>query len=129
MKKGSVILLMLMFLFAGCSETSKANVPEVDQMTIFYGVSSYAMFGSDRAVIDDLYDKFSSLEFEKTNEKIDLMSMFSVNLVAKGKGSIKFSVDKNGVFWVTGDAQSYRIKSGTFDYAYLKKVYEGSRNK
>ena len=129
MKRVYMFLLVVIFLFAGCSEQSTINTKSVDDISIFYGVSSYAMFGAEQTKIDDLYEKFNSLTFEKTSEEIDLMSAFRVCFYAEDHRIKSFNVDSNGIFWLDGGTQCYKIKSGTFDYGYLKGIYTESRQK
>lgn len=129
MKRVFAILIAAVFLLAGCAKQNNTDIKSVDDIAIYYGVSSYAMFGSEQTVIDDLYEKLNSLTFEETSDEIDLMSTFMVNFYAKGQGIKKFSVDKNGIFWLDGETQCYKIKSGSFDYEYLKKIYDASKQK
>jgi hypothetical protein len=101
---------------------------EADDIAIFYGVSSYAMFSTDQSIIDDLLNQFNALSFEKTTDKMDLFTAFHVNFSYNGKGVKSFRVDKNGVFWLDGETQCYKISSGSFDYQHLKAIYEDSKN-
>jgi hypothetical protein len=127
MKRVYIILLAVVFLLAGCAKQTDTAIKKVDDISIFYGVSSYAMFGAEQAVIDDLYERFNSLTFEKTSEEMNFMSAFRVSFYAEGENVKSFNVDKNGVFRLDGDTQCYKIASGEFDYAHLKKVYTESR--
>ena len=126
MKKSMIIILAAALLLAGCSKPASNTRISADNISIFYGVSSYAMFGADQEVIEDLLNQFSSLSFEKTTEEIDFMSAFQVNFSYEGERVKSFRVDKNGVFWLDGKTQCYKVSSGSFDYAHLKSVYEGS---
>jgi hypothetical protein len=129
MKRVYMFLFVVIFLFAGCSKQNNINTKSVDNISIFYGVSSYAMFGAEQTIIDDLYERFNSLTFEKTSEEINFMSAFMVSFYAEGENVKKFFVDKNGVFRLDGGTQCYKIKSGTFDYGYLKEIYTESKQK
>ena len=129
MKRVYIFLLVAIFLFAGCAKQTDIDIKNVDDISIFYVVSSYAMFGAEQTIIDDLYEKFNSLTFEKTSEEIDLMSAFTVCFYSKGESIKRFFVDKNGIFWLDGGTQGYKIKSGAFDYGYLKEIYTESRQK
>ncbi|HYE10994.1 MAG TPA: hypothetical protein VEF53_12510 [Patescibacteria group bacterium] len=123
------IFLLVIFLFAGCAKQSDIDIKRVDDISIFYVISSYAMSGAEQAVIDDLYEEFNSLTFEKTSEKLNYMSAFMVNFYAEGEKVKKFFVDKNGVFQLDDDTQCYKIASGEFDYVHLKEIYTASRQK
>lgn len=127
MKRIFIIIVAVVLLLAGCAKQESNHVIKPDNITIGYAVSSYLMFGADQGVIDDLLNRFNSLSFEKTTEELDLMSAFHVNFSYNGKGVKSFWVDKNGVFWLDGKTQSYKISSGTFDYQHLKTIFEDSR--
>ncbi len=123
------IFLLVIFLFAGCAKQNNINTKSVDNISIFYGVSSYAMFGAEQPIIDDLYEEFNSLTFEKTSEELNFMSAFMVCFYAEDQRIKSFHVDKNGVFQLDGDTQCYKVASGEFDYARLKEIFTASRQK
>jgi hypothetical protein len=129
MKRIFAVLLAFIFLLPGCAKKNNTNIPTPDDIVIGYGISSYAMFGAEQTVIDDLFERLNSLTFEKTSDEIDLMSTIMVNFSAKGKSIKRFGVDKNCIFWLDGETQCYKIKSGSFDYEYLKKIYVDSQQK
>lgn len=128
MKKTFSIMLAIALLLTGCAKPANNNSIKADHITIVYGVSSYAMFGADQGVIDDLLHRFNSLSFEKTTDQMDLGSAFHVNFSYSGNGVKSFWVDKNGVFWINGETQCYQTSSGSFDYEHLKAIYENSKN-
>jgi hypothetical protein len=129
MKRIFAVLLAFIFLLPGCARKNNSNIITPDNIVIGYGVSSYAMFGAEQTVIDDLFERLNSLTFEKTSDEIDLMSTIMINFSRKGKSIKRFSVDKNGIFWLDGETQCYKISSGSFDYEYIKKIYEDSQHK
>jgi hypothetical protein len=120
-------MLAAAMLLSGCAKPESKDIIKADNITIGYAVSSYAMFGADQEIIDDLLNRFNSLSFEKTKEELDLMSAFHVNFSLNDKGVKSFWVDKNGVFWLDGKTQSYKVSSGSFDYRHLKAIFENSR--
>lgn len=128
MKRLFFIMLVFAFLLTGCTKSESDNIIKADNITIFYGVSSYAMFGADQSVIDDLLNRFNSLSFEKTTDEMDLVSAFHVNFSYNGNSVKRFWVDKNGIFWLDSETQCYKISSGSFDYQHLKAIYEDSKN-
>lgn len=128
MKRVFFIMLVAALLQTGCTKPESSSMIKADDISIFYGVSSYAMFGADQLVIDDLLNRFNSLSFEKTTDEIDLLSAFHVNFSYNGNGVKRFWVDKNGIFGLDGETQCYKISSGSFDYQYLKAIYEDSKN-
>ncbi|MDF2510642.1 MAG: hypothetical protein K0S04_508 [Herbinix sp.] len=127
MKRIFIIILVVALLLSGCAKSESSNTIKADNITIGYGVSSYAMFGADQSVIDDLFNEFNSLSFKKTSEELDLLSAFHVSFSSNEKGVKSFWVDKNGVFWLGGKTQCYKISTGTFDYEHLKAIYQESR--
>ena len=122
-----IIILTSSILLAGCAKAAYGKDIKADDVSIYFGVSSYAMFSKDHAAVDDLLDRFGSLSFEKTDEEMDLISAFSVNFSYEGKSVKRFTVDKNGVFWLDGGTQAFRVSKGSFDYSHLKEVYENSK--
>lgn len=124
MRKVFSIMLAIALLLAGCTKPESNNSIKADNITVFYGFSSYAMSSANQAVIDGLLNQFNSLCFEKTSEKIDLGSTFYVTFSCNGNSVKSFWVDKNCIFKFSGETQSYRISSGSFDYEYLKAVYK-----
>ncbi|HWQ41763.1 MAG TPA: hypothetical protein VN456_06960 [Desulfosporosinus sp.] len=127
MRRVFIIMLCVALLLTGCVKLESNNLLKADSLTIFYGFSSYAMFGADQVVIDDLLNQFSSLNFEKTTDEMDLASAFLVSFSYRENDVKKFWVDKNGVFWLDGQTQGYKISSGSFDYQHLKAIYEDSK--
>ena len=128
MKRVFFVTMAVALLLSGCAKPEDNDIIEADDISIFYGVSSYAMFSTDKSIIDDLLNRFSSLSFEKTTDKMELLNAFHVNFSCNGKGVKSFRVDKNGVFWLDGETQCYKISSGSFDYQHLKSIYENSKN-
>lgn len=60
-------------------------------------------------------------------EELDFTSAFNLNFSSNGKSVKSFLVDKNGVFWLDGKTQCYKVSSGIFDYQHLKAIFEDSR--
>ncbi len=127
MKRVFFSVLVAALLLAGCANPD-SSIIKADNISIFYGYSSYAMFGAEPKVIDDLLDSFSSLSFDKTTEEMDLASAFHVSFYSNNKNIKSFWVDRNGVFWLNGETQCYKVSSGLFDYEHLKEVYQNSKN-
>ncbi len=128
LKRLFIIMLSLCFLMAACShQENNNNKMQADDILVFYGVSSYAMFGAKQEVINDLLNQFSTLSFKKTEDKMDVASAFNLIFSYKGKEVKRFWVDKNGVFWLDGNTECYKISSGSFDYLNLKTIYEDSK--
>lgn len=127
--KKVLLFVFLVIMLMGCGSRNAGEIGSKNEITIFYGISSYAMFGAEQSVIDDLLGRFNSLTFEKTDEEIDLMSAFTVSISNSERDIKRFWVDKNGIFWLNGETQSYKISSGSFDYEHLKSIYEDSKKR
>lgn len=121
-------MLAVVLLLTGCSNPESNKRIKAYNITIFYGFSSNAKFGADQAAIDEVLNQFNSLSFEKTTEEMDRASAFTVNFSYKGNDVNHFWVDKNGVFWINGETQCYKVSSGSFDYQHLKVIYGGSNH-
>lgn len=128
LKRVFFIMMAVTLLLTGCSKPEGNNKIKADNITIFYSISSHAMFGANQAIIDDLLNQFNSLSFEKTTDEMDAGSSFIVYFSYNGNAVKHFWVDKNGVFWLDGKTQSFKVSSGSFDYQHLKAIYEGSKN-
>lgn len=130
MKKFRVLLVIILaiYAFTGCSKQKvQTGMQNADSVTIFYGVTSYAMFSSDENTIKTLSGYFNNLSFEPTDKKMDITTMLSVVFFTGEKQIEKFSIDKNSVFWLNGDIECFKIASGTFNYDAVKEIYEKSK--
>jgi hypothetical protein len=117
-------LTALLFSFSSCSQ--KYTVRDADDVTIFYGVSSYAMFGTDKETLKLLTNAFDGLTFEKTDQKTDVGTMLTVNFYKDKKTVAVFMVDSGGIFLI--DDEYYKVSSGKFDYNTVYNIYLNSRN-
>ena len=100
MNKKRLILLILAAVLAvftmGCQFQEEAPGLEVDDVAIYFGVSSYAMFGADEETLRYLADTYRNLEVEPVSGEMDLTSMLTVNLFHQSQQVGSFSVDQNG---------------------------------
>lgn len=125
--KRTIMILMIAFilLLSGCKKQVAETKISADGIRIGYGFSSYAMFEAEHSIIEDLLTRINSLTFEETADSLDLATAFSVDISLKGEGVKSIWVDSKGVFWLDGGVKCYRVKTGEFDYQYLKTIYEG----
>jgi len=128
LKRVFIIMLILFLLLTGCTKPNSNNRLKADNITIGYGFSSYAMFGTDQWIVDNLLSQFNSLSFERTAKQMDPSTAFYIYFSYKGMGVKSFWVDKNGVFWLDGETKSFKVSSGGLNYQYLKTIYEDSKN-
>lgn len=117
-------MLIIILLLTGCAKPESNKRIKSDNITIYYGFSSYAMFGATQAVIDDLLNQFNSLSFEKSTDEMDRSSAFTVYFFYNGNDVKHFWVDKNGIFRLDGEAQCYKVSSGLLYFQHLKAIYE-----
>lgn len=82
------------------------------------------MFSEDKDTIKEVTNYLNALRFEETNKEMDISSMLSIYISNKEEHNTKVCVDKNGVFWLDGKTDCYEIASGSFDYNYMKDIYE-----
>lgn len=123
-----IIIGIVTFILFGCNHKSnKLNNENVDNVSIFYGFSSYAMFSEDDDTLRDLLNQFSNLSFEPTDQKMDIATMLHVNFYHNEKIIASFKVDENGVFWLDGETNCYKVSSGSFDYEIVKNIYLRSK--
>lgn len=107
----------------------KLNIKNADNVNIFYGFSSDAVFDIDGDLIKDLSKQLSNLSFQPTNEKMDYATMLKVYFYHDKDVIASVSVDKNGVFYINGTTRLFKVSSGTFDYEFLRNIYlEGKDN-
>ena len=90
-------------------------------MAVYYGVSSYALFSSDKSIVSELEDFYDTLETVETDERLDLFTAYLVSFKDK-----KFRVDKNGVIRLDGETKCYKKVSGSLDYDRITEIYNGS---
>lgn len=130
MKKFACILPLVCMaagLFGCALRSDTAGTIEADRVSVYYGYSSYAMFEEDEAVVAKLADIFSGLRFEETDREMDVATQLNVIFENDGNVTGRFSMDKNGVFWLNGETTCYQVKRGSFDYDEVYGIYENSR--
>lgn len=66
--------------------------------------------------------------FVETEDDIDLLSTLNIVFYADGKQIKKVNVDKNGIFYFDSNMTYYKVSSGSFDYNYVKNIYQSSQH-
>lgn len=122
----TVLICILGFCCVGCQQREEGSGLIVDDVAIYFGVNSYAMFGTDDETLHYLANTYRDLEVEPVTSEMDLTSMLTVNLFHKEQQVASFSVDKNGVIWKDGGTQCYRAQGGC-DYGKIKQIYLNSK--
>ncbi len=115
------ILSAILLCLSSCSKNSTNSDKEI---AVYYGVSSYAMFEAEQQDIDFILNQYRSLTFTQTNQSFSLFTAFYVVIYQEEEILARFFVDENNIFWINDSY--YQIQAGTFDYQFLKDLYENS---
>lgn len=115
------ILSAILLCLSSCSKNSTNSDKEI---AVYYGVSNYAMFEAEQQDIDFILNQYRSLTFTQTNQSFSLFTAFYVVIYQEEEILARFFVDENNIFWINDSY--YQIQSGTFDYQFLKNLYENS---
>ncbi len=126
MKRRFFLLISILILsILGCSKhNSYFNIENADNITILYGASNYTLHSTDKEIVKIISENLNSLSFKATDKQMDPFSMFSITL-NKDTSLLAFvHVDSQGVFWIDDSSNCYEVKSGKFDYSYIKNIYD-----
>ena len=115
------ILSAILLCLSSCSKNSTNSDKEI---AVYYGVSSYAMFEAEQQDIDFILNQYRSLTFTQTNQSFSLFTALYVVIYQEEEILARFFVDENNIFWINDSY--YQIQAGTFDYQFLKDLYENS---
>lgn len=123
------ITLVIVFTVTGCKikDITTSDI-SADNVSIYYGTSSYAMFEVSEAVISELQDAYNNLTFQSTNAKIDMSTMYNIVFYKNGQQIASLSVDQNGVFMLNGDTARYKKKSGNLNYSRITEIYNNAKS-
>lgn len=119
-----IILSAILLCLSSCSKNSTNSDKEI---AVYYGVSSYAMFEAEQQDIDFILNQYRSLTFTQTNQSFSLFTAFYVVIYQEEEILARFFVDENNIFWINDSY--YQVQTGSFDYQFLKKLYENSYQK
>ncbi|MDP3386872.1 MAG: hypothetical protein Q8S24_06530 [Eubacteriales bacterium] len=99
-----------------------------DEVAIFFSVMIYALFETDDEIVSELVNIYNGLDLEPVDAEIDIMSMLGVNSYNDGNHVARLSVDKNGIFWLNGEIETYRSINDDFPYDRVKEIYESGKH-
>jgi len=123
-----ILLLCALFLLFACAKSGVSlDVKDADDVSIYYGVQSYAMFGTDERTLKTLASRVSSLKFQPTDAEMDLPSAFTLTFFKDGALLAQLEVDKNGVYRLKGEKTCYHAVSGDLPYEEIQQIYEDSK--
>jgi hypothetical protein len=97
-----------------------------DEVSIFFSVMSYALFETDDEIVSELVNIYNSLDLEPVDAEMDIFSMLGVNFSNDGNHVAHLYVDKNGIFWLNGEIETYRSVND-FPYDRIKEIYESGK--
>ncbi len=118
------ILSAILLCLSSCSKNG-TNIDK--EIAVYYGVSSYAMFEAEQQDINFILNQYRSLTFTQTKQPFSFSTAFHV-VINQGEETLaRFFVDENNIFWINDSY--YQVQTGSFDYQFLKKLYENSYQK
>lgn len=100
---------------------------EADEVVVFFSVMSYALIETDDEIVAELVSIYNNLDLEPVDAEIDITSMLGVNFHKEGNPVARFSVDKNGTFWLNGDIETFQSIDEAFPYDRIKEIYENGK--
>lgn len=126
---GIVLVLLAALLLGSCEGRVDIEVEpiEADQVMIFYGLSSWAMFGAPEEAVQRLTGMYNNLELRQTEEQLDYQTAFGISFSRDGQTVAGWSVDEQGRCRLKSDDAVYQIASADFDYQAIKDIYENSK--
>ncbi|SFR59442.1 hypothetical protein [Anaeromicropila populeti] len=113
------------------TENQSKNVSKDNQLTdvkdvaIYYGYSSWAMFGADDETKKLLYNMYQTSEMEPTGLDINVESQFTISFTLDGE-QIRWIVDKNGIV-LDEEGHRHQITNDSFNYETIKSIYKNSK--
>lgn len=116
-----ILVIITALSLSGCGKGTE-EITDAKQAAVYYGVSSYALFTEDAAIIDELASFYNTLKVRKTLKKLDLFTAFCVFV-----GDKRFWIDEFGVIWLDGETTCYVKRSGSMDWNRINEIYLGSK--
>ncbi len=127
-----VLFVCMLMCMTACSSKNTENIEEVDQICVSGSyVESWMYVYTDEDFINEMVDIYNSIQYEETDEAVDVMTAGEVLFFTFNNGNdaqAKFIVDKNSVFTYEAGTQSYKITS-EFDFDYVKGLVDEQQKK
>lgn len=133
LKRICVLMLCVFMLISitACSKNTE-DIEEVDQICVSGSyVESWMYVYTDKDFVNEMVDIYNSIQYEETDEDVDVMTEGEVLFFTFNKGNdqqAKFIVDKNSVFTFEAGTQCYKITS-EFDFDYVKGLVDAQQKK
>ncbi|NLF80806.1 MAG: hypothetical protein GX572_06410 [Clostridia bacterium] len=124
-----ILMLAAALLLGSCEGRVDPEVEPIkaDQVLVFYGYSSWAMFGAPEEAVQKLIGMYNNLELRQTGEQLDYATAFDISFSGAGRTVASWSVDEQGRCRIKDDGAVYQIVSADFDYEAIKEIYEHSK--
>lgn len=132
LKRVAALLLCVCVLFCAtaCTKNTK-NIKDVDQICVSGALyESWMHVYTDEEFVSEMVDIFNNLQYEKTEQSVNMMTAGEVLSFTFSKGNEQkatFIVDKNGVFAFEAGDKSYKIVSD-FDFSYVYDLVESQKD-
>ena len=124
-----MLCVCMVLSISACTKNTK-DIEEVDQICVSGSYAESWMYVyTDEDFINEMVDIFNGIEYEETEESVDMMTAGEVLSFTFSKGNdvqTKFIVDKNNFFTFEAGTQAYKITSD-FDFDYVKGLVDEQR--
>jgi len=121
-----IFLVAALVSLGACAMQENPEPLDADQVNIFYGVSSWAMFGADEAIVAQLVEMYNNLELQKTEDELDFLTAFAITFYKDDETVGGLVVDENGLCRLAGADTVYKILFDSLDYGAVRAIYENS---
>lgn len=126
----ALLLICLCFLMTACSKNATKDINGADQICVSGSYAeSFMYIVTDEDFIQRMTDIYNSLEYEETDETVDMMTVGEVVSLSFNKGNENLGtliVDKNNIMTFEAGTQCYRITS-QFDFDEMKALVDAQR--
>ena len=121
-----VLVVCLCVPLSGCVRNTR-NIKNIDQICVSGAYTESWMYVfTDDTFINDMIEIYNTVEYEKTDEVIDLMTAGEVYFFSFSYGNnnqTKFIVNKNGIMTFEAGTECYKIVSD-FDFSYIEELVQ-----
>lgn len=131
MRRLIVIALLCTLTLCSCQKKTTLNaIDKADDISIIYGVQSYAASISTQEDIKKILEYYNDLSVVKTDETIDIIDSLFVIISNEDNTICRFTVDKNGIILI--DNINYTYTQNKYDndiYSMLLEIYNHKKSK
>ena len=120
----------MLLCMTACNSKNTEDIEEVDQICVTGSYTeSWMHVYTDKDFVNEMVDIYNSIQYEETDETVDVMTAGEVFFFTFNKGNdeqAKLIVDKNSVITFEAGTQCYKIVS-EFDFDYVKGLVDEQR--